>query len=264
MSNISTDFERVTISEKLKVIRTEILHVKTIDSTNSRLLDNDITENGIVLLADYQTAGRGRFDRRWESPAEEALLFSVLLTDIKPGRRQYIYTFLAAVAVYSALRRIVPSEHHLVLKWPNDVLLNGKKLCGILVQGKLSGTVQKRLVIGIGININQPEKYFNGQLSRGISLYSATGHHFDRFQILTAVLKHLDEQLNVLQDNGESLILHKWKDACDSIGDRIKVDNGQEMFAGVFKDIDENGALILFSGEGEMLFHAGDVTILHG
>ncbi len=260
----SVIFERFTIPGEMKILRSEILYIKTIDSTNACLLGEEFTENGTILLADYQTAGRGRFSRTWKSPAAESLLFSVLLTNFMSNKKIYIYTFLAAVAAFSALKKHISEDHHLSLKWPNDVLLDGYKLCGILVQGRMSGAVQARLVIGIGINVNQPREYFSGDLSNGTSLFAATGQRYNRELILSTVLKQLDRQLILLQDNGESLILSQWRMACDSIGKMIAVDDGQKIYGGVFKDISRDGSLILDTGSKELFFRAGDVTILKG
>ena len=256
------DLERFRISGNLKIIQPEIFYVKKTDSTNSQLLERMFTANGTVLWADYQTAGRGRFDRKWESPAGQALLFSVLLTDIKLISRGPVYTFLAAMAVYAGLKKFVSGDHHLSLKWPNDVLLDGKKIGGILIQGKMSGAVQERLVVGIGININQPQDFFEDDIANGSSLFATIGKRFNRQAILVSILQQLDKELILLQDKGESLIFNKWRDGCDSIGSRVIMDNGQQVFEGIFTDIDDNGAMILDTGVGIHLFHAGDVTIL--
>jgi BirA family biotin operon repressor/biotin-[acetyl-CoA-carboxylase] ligase len=255
-------FNHIKISADLSILQSEALHINEIDSTNTYLLDTQDHLNGTILLADYQTAGRGRFGRSWISPPEEALLFSILLTDLNREIPLYIYTFLAAVGVYDGLNSLISGKHKLSLKWPNDILLNNNKVCGILVQSKTSGSVLSRLVIGIGLNVNQPEGFFRDELQHAASLYSTTGKRFDRFLVLTNILRNIDQQLILLREKGAKIIFNKWKNACDSIGKPVAVDDGERIHKGIFENISENGGLVLNTGANKVIFHAADVTIL--
>ncbi|MBL7067848.1 MAG: biotin--[acetyl-CoA-carboxylase] ligase [Candidatus Marinimicrobia bacterium] len=256
------DSDRISLKLKTRFIKPKIVRFPIIDSTNSYLMNAHSYKPGTVVLADYQTAGRGRFGRSWVSPPEEALLFSILLTDLKQEIPLYIYTFLAAVGVYDGLKPLISGKFKLSLKWPNDILLNNKKVCGILVQSKTSGSVFSRLVIGIGLNINQPEEFFKGELQHAASLYSKTGKRFDRILVLTNILRNIDQQLTILREKGEKIIFNKWKNACDSIGRPVVVDDGERIHKGIFEDISENGGLVLNTGAKKVIFHAADVTIL--
>jgi len=256
------DSDRILLRLKTHFIKPEIVRFPIIDSTNSYLMNAHSYKPGTVVLADYQSAGRGRFGRSWISPPEEALLFSILLTDLNQEIPLYIYTFLAAVSVCDGLKTLISGEFKLSLKWPNDVLLNNKKVCGILVQSKTKGPVFSRLVIGIGLNVNQPEGFFRDDLQHAASLYSITGKRFDRFLVLTNVLRNIDQQLILLRDKGAKVIFNKWKNACDSIGSPIVVDDGERIHEGIFEDISENGGLILKIDGAKKIFHAADVTIL--
>ena len=258
------DSDRILLKLKTRLIKPEIVRFPLIDSTNSYLMKAHSYKPGTVVLADYQTAGRGRFGRSWISPPEEALLFSILLTDLNQAIPLYIYTFLAAVGVYEGLKPLISGKYKLSLKWPNDILLNNKKVCGILVQSKTNGSVLSRLVIGIGLNINQPEEFFKDELQHAASLYSTTGKRFDRILVLTNILRNIDQQLTILREKGAKIIFNKWKNACDSIGRPVAVDDGKRIHKGIFEDISENGGLILKTDGAEKVFHAADVTILKG
>jgi len=250
------------LSVGLSVLQPIVLHADVIDSTNICLLQDNDYPNGTVLLADYQTAGRGRFGRCWQSPPEEALLFSVLLTDLPARIPLYIYTFLAAAGVYSGLEIQIPDSHKLALKWPNDVMLDQKKVCGILVQSRMSGQNIQRLVMGIGLNVNQPEDYFVGELARATSLGASLGKTFDRNEVLKHILRSLDQALLRLRDTGEEAILKIWKSGCDSIGKNVAVNDGKRVYRGIFEDVSANGGLILRIKEKTRVFHAADVTIV--
>ncbi|MDO9548060.1 MAG: biotin--[acetyl-CoA-carboxylase] ligase [Candidatus Marinimicrobia bacterium] len=259
---METTANNIKLTIDLKVLQHTILHYKTIDSTNRFLLDAEDLRNGTVVLADDQTAGRGRFNRVWQSLPEKALLFSILLNKFYNLRTPAVYTFLAAVGVYRGLRKILPASINLSLKWPNDVLLNGKKVCGILVQGKIAGGCYEKLVIGIGLNVNQPPQFFVDKLERATSLAAETGVEWNRDEVLNHALTAIDHLLIVLQESGERPIIVMWQDACESIGQEIAIDDGKKVYRGIFDGLSEDGGLRLQTKSGPMQFYAGDVTVL--
>jgi len=253
---------KINLSMDLKVLQHTVLHFKTIDSTNRFLLDAEDLLNGTVVLADDQTAGRGRFNRTWQSFPETALLFSILLNNLSIQKMPAVYTFLAAVGVYRGLRDSSPSGINLSLKWPNDVLLNGKKVCGILAQSKITAGRYEKLVIGIGLNVNQKRQFFVNDLKRATSLAAESGFEWNRIGILNNVLAAIDHLLNVLQESGERPIIRTWQDACGSIGQEIAIDDGKEIYRGIFDSLSEDGGMRLRTKSGQKLFYAGDVTVL--
>jgi len=235
----------IKLPQGLLVLQPTVRHFQQIDSTNRFLLDAENIKNGQVVLADYQTAGRGRFNRVWQSPPEDALLFSILLNKFPHEKSPSVYTFLAAVSVFRALREILPSGMHLSVKWPNDVLLNGKKVCGILVQG-----------------INQQPQFFAGELKNATSLRKETGEKRDRIETLGRILSVFDGLLIMLQESGEKPIIDMWEGACDSMGHDIAIDDGKVVYRGVFEGLTEEGGLRLSTETGVKIFYAGDVTVL--
>ncbi|MBU0711883.1 biotin--[acetyl-CoA-carboxylase] ligase [bacterium] len=259
---MKTAADKINLSFDLRVLQRTVLHFKTIDSTNRFLLDAEDFLNGTVVLADDQTAGRGRFNRVWQSLPETALLFSILLNNLSGRKMPAVYTFLAAVGVYQGLWKSLPAGINLSLKWPNDVLLNGKKVCGILVQGKITAGRYEKLVVGIGLNVNQQRQFFVNDLEHATSLAAESGFEWDRIGILNKVLTAIDHLLIVLQESGERPIIRMWQDACGSIGREIAINDGKEIYRGVFDSLSEDGGLRLRTKSGQKLFYAGDVTVL--
>jgi BirA family biotin operon repressor/biotin-[acetyl-CoA-carboxylase] ligase len=258
---MQSDFEILNLSLDLKILQPQILHTEQISSTNTYFLQDHSHPNGTVLLADYQTGGKGRHGRVWHSPPGQALLFSILLTRLCTRVFLHIYTFLAAVAVYEGLELFGIGEFKLDLKWPNDVLLEGRKLCGILVQNRLIGNETSQIVIGIGINVNQPANYFIGGLNQGTSLNAALGKSVDRIEVLKQVLVSLDRWLFILGDSGETAIFNRWKAFCGSIGKKVLVNDGQQIYTGIFKDLSSQGGLVLEADGHYRVFYAADVTL---
>ena len=256
-----SNFEVLNLALDLKILHPQILHTEQISSTNTYFLQNHSYHNGTVLLADYQTGGKGRHGRVWHSPPEQALLFSVLLTELCDRSFLHVYTFLAAVAVFEGLEMLGGSASKLDLKWPNDVLLEGHKLCGILVQNRLVGNETSQIVIGIGINVNQPANFFNGELSQGTSLNITLGRNMDRIEVLKRVLVGLDRWLFILGDSGEIAIFNRWRALCSSIGKRVLVNDGRQIYTGIFKDLSNQGGLVLETGGHCRVFYAADVTL---
>jgi len=250
-----------TLPMSTVIIRPEILHFAQIDSTNRYLLDNNHHPRGTVALADYQSRGRGRHGRSWIAPEAQGLLFSTLLKEDLHRNPLHPYTFLAAVSVFEGLSPFVDPQE-LQLKWPNDVLLQERKVCGILVQSKIRSPREATIVIGIGVNVNQPAHAFREDLQAGISLAVATGGSFDRYVILREILIRLDQQLAQFYREGSEAVLLRWKSCCPSLGKAIAVDDGQTVQRGIFKDLRPDGGLLLEGPEGEKTFYAADVSIV--
>ena len=258
---MQSDLKILNLALDLKILQPQILHAKQISSTNTYFLQNHPYPNGTILLADYQTGGKGRHGRIWHSPPGQALLFSILLTEIDDRAFLHVYTFMAAVAVYEGLELIGGGAFKLDLKWPNDILLEGRKLCGILVQNRLTGNETSQIVIGIGINVNQPANFFIGELSQGTSLNIALRRNMDRIEVLKQVLVALDHWLLILGDSGETAIFNRWKALCSSIGKRVLVNDGRQIYTGIFKDLSSQGGLVLETDGHCRVFYAADVTL---
>lgn len=241
------------------IINPEILHFDSIDSTNKYLLEND-HPNGTVALADFQTAGRGRMTRKWKASKSEALLFSILLNENIREYHPSILSFITAIAVFEGLSnvyRYLPFS----LKWPNDILANKKKICGILLESRSTGGDFSKIVIGIGINVNQPAKFFKQKgLEHGSSLLIETSKIGDRIKILESVLDSLEQNLVFASKRSEAEVLNKWKSFCPYIGKQVKLLESNKEHVGIFEDLDSEGGIILNQNGRKSTFYAADVS----
>ncbi len=182
-----------------------VLVYETLASTNDTAADL-ASESGIAVVADFQTAGRGQYGRAWHSRPGSALLLSVLITPPEALRRPVILTAWAAVSIAEAIRTLTGVQAK--IKWPNDVLIRGKKVCGILIEQR-QGTV-----VGIGLNLTQSaDEFAAAELPDATSLAIATGAVIDTRTATAAVVRQLDAEYNRLID-GELVPLEadwKWR-----------------------------------------------------
>lgn len=253
--------KKLSIDAKIKLLRDEVLYFEEIDSTNAYLLNTNNINNGTVALADFQTAGRGRLSRKWEAPTSDALLFSFVLNKDLNLYSPAAFTFIASVGVLEGLASIYYGLR-LSLKWPNDIIYNGKKICGILVESKSAGNTLSKVVVGIGININQDEEFFAWHnFGHATSLKMITGNSCDRKYLLETVLESLEQNLLFAQNNEIGQVLEKWKSHCPYIGKHIKLLDNQKEYLGIFEDMNHDGGIILNIHGNRQTFYAGDVSI---
>jgi BirA family biotin operon repressor/biotin-[acetyl-CoA-carboxylase] ligase len=221
-------------------VGTHIFVLDELDSTNNYALR--LGGNGTVIVADRQTAGRGRHGRPWHSAGGVGLWFSVAFEGLLPG-----LAFAAPLSVRDALRPRVSAD----LKWPNDVLIGGRKICGILVEHRNNITA-----LGIGINVHQrPEDFPEELRETATSLEAATGLQFTRTEVLHDVLTALDAKVKVLRDGGYERIRQEWAEACCVLGRQIVCG---DTF-GTVDEIDPHGALIVSTPYGSRRIVAGEI-----
>jgi BirA family biotin operon repressor/biotin-[acetyl-CoA-carboxylase] ligase len=254
------NLERFDIKLSTEVIGRNFVYTEEIDSTNSFLLDksNKYSIDGTVLLAEKQNKGKGRKDRVWYSTREQNLTFSILLTNKKYlGKNLNIINFATSLAVASSIENIYQLKTE--LKWPNDVLVNGKKIAGILLESTSQGNKIERLVIGIGINVNQTLFQGNYNISP-TSIKHELKEQIDRERLLAEFLNNFEEILNKIEtEPGE--ILKDWKLRCRLIGEKISITEGENIKYGIFDDLDNEGFLLLKNKDKIEKIHFGDVSI---
>ena len=216
---------------------------------------------GLVVVADHQTAGRGRLDRTWVTPAGAALTFSVLLTpDEVPVARWPWLPLLTGVAVAEGVRRTVGVD--VALKWPNDVLADDRKVCGILVE-RVECPRRAGAVVGVGINVSQtPEEL---PVPTATTLERAAGRTVDRVALLAGVLDALTERYDAWRAAGaQPMDLHSaYTELCDTLGRtvRVRLPSGEDL-TGQAVRIDADGRLVVRTARGETALGAGDVIHL--
>lgn len=254
----SFNHEDFYIKLDTEVVGRNFIEVDEIDSTNSFLLRTDeYTQNGTVIMADFQTEGRGRRDREWSSMKEQNLTFSVLLNENLDDVNINLMILGSALAVAQSLEYLYQLKVN--LKWPNDVLVNGKKIAGILLESTSRGSNIDKLVIGFGINVNQmnfPGKY-NIIPTSVKSEFKST---VNRERLLAEVLNNLEQTFQDIYTSPEK-VLNAWRDRCKMIGEKIKVEDDGKIKYGIFENITDNGFIILKTAAGKELIHIGDVSI---
>jgi BirA family biotin operon repressor/biotin-[acetyl-CoA-carboxylase] ligase len=234
----------------------DIRVLATTQSTNadvSRAAADGAAE-GLVVFAEQQSAGRGRLDRRWESPPRAALLVSVLLRPPVPVVRTPLLPLLAGVAVAEALRTTAAVEA--VLKWPNDVLVDGRKLAGVLVERTPDGAV----VVGIGLNVTTRRSELPVPVATSVAMEGGS----DREPLAKELLRALERRYVAFcaADGTPGSILPAYVAICETIGKRVTVEvPGGAVVDGVATSVDDHGMLVVRGDDGhERVWSAGDVT----
>ena len=232
-----------------------------VDSTNTYVRDQARrgAPAGLVVVADHQTAGRGRLDRRWESPAGANLLASVLLRPQCEGSDVHLCTGAVALAAADACRTVAGVEP--VLKWPNDLLVGGSKLAGVLAEAEFSGATPAAVVVGIGINVAWPGPQGAGGTCLD-DLGPATAP-VDRRVLLDRLLDALAARADALDDAaGRRDLANEVRQRCATLGQPVRVVLAREDFTGVAAAIDDAGQLVVETGSGPRRVTAGDVVHL--
>jgi len=229
-----------------------------IDSTNTYLRDQARlgAPEGLVAVADHQTAGRGRLDRRWEAPPGASLLASVLFRPEMDRADLYLCTAAVALAAVEACRCVAGVET--VLKWPNDLLVGGAKLAGVLAEAEFDGPACA-VVVGIGINVGWPGPADVG----GTCLNDLSGTSVDRQGLLEALLTSLSPRRALLDTAGGRRSLRaELRESCATVGQHVRVELEGETIVGVASEIDDAGHLIVLTIDGPRTVTAGDVVHL--
>lgn len=267
---------------KNKEIGSEIIFYEKVDSTNikAKELARNGCKPGTVVLAEEQSTGRGRMGRNWYSPRGTGLWFSIVIyPEILPGKSPFL-TILTSLAVFESLQAIEQDltsktridsggiqnnkmnreESALSIKWPNDILLNGKKVAGILSETSVSHRI-KYAVIGIGINVNQ--EYFPVELEqKATSLKLYYKEEINRELLLEKLLSSFEKYYYFLLNNRERHLLDMWKERLNIIGKVVKILSGKKVYKGKVIGISDRGELILHDfKDGIKKFWVGDVSL---
>lgn len=242
----------------------QLHHYYKIGSTNSEAMQAavDGAPEGSVFLAEEQLAGRGRGAHSWHSARSTGIYCSVVLRPAMPPSDALIFSLAAGLAVRAAVAEVAP-QLQADLKWPNDLLLSGKKFCGILTEMNAEATRVRHLVVGVGINVNQVK--FPAELREiATSLRIETGTEWSRVELLAALLKSLDrEYRNLVEDSGaRDAILRRFEESSSSVRGRkvsIEEDGG---LAGVSDGLDERGFLRVRTERGLQTVLSGTVRLV--
>ncbi len=244
----------------------ELLCLSSTGSTNDELrrLAREGRAEGLAVVADEQTAGRGRLGRQWVSTAGVNLYLSLLLRPgVAPAEAPQL-ALLAAVAVALGLEDLGLEPE---IKWPNDVLLKGAKVCGILTEMEAEADRVDFVVVGVGVNLNSRASDFPPELrDKATSVLMHSGAKVDRAAFLADLLSHFELLYEQYTAGGFAAIRGQWEMRCVMIGRKINVNAGGRIIGGICEGIDTDGALLVKGRKHEPAQRvlAGDVTVLDG
>lgn len=239
----------------------EIYYFDSIDSTNTKAkeLAEEGHPSGTLVVADRQTAGKGRRGRSWESPTGIGIFMTLMLKpEINPNNASML-TLVAAMATTRAIRRVtgVPA----LIKWPNDIVMNGKKVCGILTEMSAQFDYINHIVIGIGINVHNED--FSEEIAKtASSLYLESGQHIHRASLIEAFLEEFEdvyaeylktEDMEGLQKEYDAMLVNR--------GRQVRVLDPKEPFEGKAMGITKKGELIVDTWESRKLVSSGEVSV---
>lgn len=239
------------------IIGKKILFFEEVDSTNNKAKQIALEEKeGTVVISEMQTSGRGRRGREWYSPKGGIYVSFILKPNFSPEKASQLtlVSSLALVETLNALGNNLNSK----IKWPNDVLISGKKISGILTE--LSSDMEKinYIVVGVGINLNTEKETLP---ENGTSLKIEMKEEVSIKLFLKSFLEYYDSIYQEYLNGDINQIIERWKNNSDTLGKKVKIIGINETYEGLAKDIDENGALILQTKEREIKVYSGDVSL---
>jgi len=257
--------EALTTTAILNGLRThtlgrQVAYYQTTASTNAvaKALAAQGAVEGTLVIADEQTAGRGRLDRRWLAPPGTSLLFSLLFRPQLAVARASALTMICGLGVRQAIRELtaLPAQ----LKWPNDIMVRGRKGGGILTEVSSSAERLDWAVVGIGLNVNLPVAALPAEF-RATSLQQELGRSTSRVKLLQLILLHIEQHYLKLQAG--QWPSHEWASALETLGQRVRLHTAEGAVEGLAEAVDDEGGLALRLDDGQLLkVWAGDLVAL--
>lgn len=248
----------------------EVRRFDEVGSTNdlAKELASRRAPEGTVVVAEYQTAGRGRLDRRWIAPPKSALLCSILFRPELLPHQAHRLTMLCSMAAADAIQRV--TELSVAIKWPNDLIVTRtskrcasqpwRKIAGILTETGMTGGDLDYVVVGIGINVNVPSAILSKLGPGATSIRAEIGRKVSRSRLLIALLEDVEHRYRKLQEGQNPR--DEWSARLATLGQCIEVSTEQRRLAGIAEAVDENGALLLRTPDGSLhRLLTGDATL---
>jgi len=241
-----------------------IEYFKEIDSTNikAKELAEEGAPEGTVVIAEKQVKGKGSKGRTWLSPEGDGIYASLILRPAMAPSGAPKITLMTAVAITEALLSLVQIK--ITIKWPNDILIKGKKLAGILTEIAADMDAVDYIIVGLGLNVNTPLQNFSEELKDlATSIYIETGEPFSRTRLVRAYLEYFEKYYKMFKANNFTPIMNRWKQLSNIIGQKIIVDVIGKRHVGEVTNIDYEGVLILKDDKGgfQRIF-SGDITLV--
>ena len=248
---------------KTKVIGRTVYAYQSVQSTN--LIGSQLAEagapQGSIIVAESQTKGRGRLGRLWHSPEGKGIYFSIILyPDLDPATAPGL-SIMTAVSLAETIALYVSKK--VTIKWPNDCLLNGRKVAGILTELSADVGKTRHVVVGIGINVNHTRRDFPADITKtATSLRAEMKKDFPRVKLLQQLLFQFEKDYLRFQKGGLAALRERILKYSHVIGKQVRLDMSGERIAGKALDIDDHGNLVLKTADGIRRFNAGEVTVV--
>ena len=239
----------------------ELVCLSEADSTNTRAkqLAEEGYPEGTLVVAEYQSAGRGRRGREWEGPSGAGIYMTLVLKpEIEPDNASML-TLIAALAVSAAARKL--TGRSVGIKWPNDIVMNGKKICGILTEMSLQSDHIDHIVIGIGINVHN--EHFPEEIAGvATSLYLETGEHYRRAVLIEEIWEQFEHYYGIFMETWDlGGLIKEYNAHLVNMNQEVKVLDPREPFEGRSMGITARGELMVDTREGCRLVSSGEVSV---
>jgi BirA family biotin operon repressor/biotin-[acetyl-CoA-carboxylase] ligase len=248
---------------KTKVIGRDIRVFEETTSTNDVIekLARDGVKEGVVVFAESQTKGRGRLGRKWMSPTHKGLWFSILLRPELTPQETTQLTVASATALRRAIKNVAGISAE--IKWPNDLLIGGKKVVGILTEMSAEVDRVRHVILGIGVDVNQDAAEFPPELRKiATSLKAESGEEICRAELATEILRQLDFDYARICGGKFAQVADEWETGCLTIGKNVLVQMGARQIRGCAEVLDDDGALLVRTEHGHLeRVIGGDVTL---
>ncbi len=243
---------------KVERVKYTIVYLEKCSSTQdiAELLARHNANEGVVVVAEEMTHGKGRIGRKWEA-SRGGLWFTVLL------RPKHIVNLLilslgASIAVCHTINELYGITSW--VGWPNEILVGNKKVAGVLIEGKMEADIMHYVLVGIGINVNN--SISESLADKAVSLRELIGKNLPRMPLFATVLSRLDTIYKLIEENKNDIIIKRWRNLSITIGNRIIAYTGTRKIIGKVVDIDENGALVVESNGKKIRVHNGHIYYL--
>lgn len=246
---------------KTETLGKQVIYEDVVDSTNNSAFGLALggEPEGTCVIAETQKTGKGRLGREWFSPVMKNLYMSVILRPLIPPAQVYPITFLSCLAVDDALTTLTGIRP--TLKWPNDVLIRGRKVCGTLLELSTEPDMVRFVIVGIGLNINMIESEMTEEIrTKATSLLMETQKPFERALVCGILLTSLEKYYRLFQKEGAEKICSVWEERADIKGKHLEITQLGESHRGVAEGIDRDGAMLLNIGGTVRKIIAGDVS----
>ncbi|HHT9135759.1 MAG TPA: biotin--[acetyl-CoA-carboxylase] ligase [Candidatus Wunengus sp. YC60] len=251
--------EEITRELKTKIIGSNVIILEQATSTmdTAKKFAHTSFKNGTVIFAEEQTKGRGRSGHSWSCPKYKGLLFTLLLKHNMQPDHLCLLTGTMAVSITETIRETLQLAAE--IKWPNDILIGGKKVGGVLVEFEKGIKKQSTFLIGIGINVNFTEDDFPGQTRLPVtSLAIENKAPINRISLAKALLQDIDKWYSILKNEHYRYITDRWREFCITIGEKLTITDCGKEYTGKVIDISNNGGLMMKLENGEIKILRGE------